>query len=128
MASSKLIKRMDTIFQEYIRKRDVDEDGICFCISCGRPVRIGTGKLHAGHYYPRNIMSLRWNECNVNGQCSYCNMYMEGEKIGYRNGLIKKYGEKVIDELEIVKNFNRKYSDFEILELIKMYRNKIKQL
>jgi len=53
---------------------------------------------------------------------------MEGEKIGYRNGLIKKYGEKVIDELEIVKNFNRKYSDFEILELIKMYRNKIKQL
>jgi hypothetical protein len=48
--------------------------------------------------------------------------------VGYEEGLIKKYGEGIIKELRLKKTFYRKYSDFEYRELIKYYKQKVKDL
>ncbi len=121
-------KKLDIVFQKYIRIRDSNSKGVCQCISCGKPIIYGSGQLHAGHYFPRQHMGTRWNEKNVNGQCSYCNHFLSGNQHGYLTGLIKKYGETVITELECAKSLVKKYSDFDGKLLIEYYSKKIKEL
>jgi hypothetical protein len=48
--------------------------------------------------------------------------------VGYMQGLVKKYGEGVVQELTLKKHLYRKYSDFEYRELIKYYKQKVKDL
>ena len=128
MKKKDLVKKLDKVFSEYIRLRDCSDDGIGFCISCGRPIRIGTSDCQCGHYHSRRHYNTRWNEKNCNAQCRSCNLYNQGNIHGYTRGLIKKYGEGVIEELEVASALSKKYSDFELNELIKIYTNKVKEL
>jgi hypothetical protein len=73
-------------------------------------------------------MSTRYDEKNVNGQCVYCNMHLSGNIQGYREGLIKKYGEEVLQHLEIKKNNISNLGKFELSVLIDEYKDKIKEL
>ena len=87
----KLLKKTEKIFNAWIRERDKD-DG---CISCGREID------HAGHYFSVGQHSaLRFDEMNVNGQCAACNVFKHGNLIYYRQGLVRKYGELAVEELE----------------------------
>ena len=52
----------------------------------------------------------------------------EGNNIGYMRGLIKKYGQAVIEELEILKHQHSHLSDFDYKVLIDLYTQKVKQL
>ena len=67
------IKKLQPIFNEYIRLRDHHEP----CISCGT---MNPPEWCAGHYLPRgNYPSVRFDEDNVHKQCNqYCNMHREG--------------------------------------------------
>ena len=113
-------KNLIEIFNKFIRLRDYGLP----CISCRRYV-----KLQAGHYYNAgNYASLRFDEKNVNGQCFDCNVNKEGNKQGYREGLIKKYGEDVLIYLEIKKNNISKLGVFELNLLTAVYKKKIKEL
>ena len=47
---------------------------------------------------------------------------------GYRQGLIKKYGEQRVLLLEMQKNDTKKYSNFEYQVLIEHYKKEIKKL
>jgi hypothetical protein len=126
MATNGTIKKLDKVFSEYIRLRDSRIDGYGKCISCGRLIHWKDGD--AGHYINRRNYSVRWNEKNVHLQCRFCNRFNEGNAAGYTQGLIKKYGEGIIEELEVAKSFPAKYTDFELNELIKVYKLKIKEL
>lgn len=57
-----------------------------------------------------------------------CNSFDEGNAAGYAKGLIEKYGAGIIDELLLKKSLGRKWSQFEIDELAKYYREKCKEL
>ncbi|MDR1346817.1 MAG: recombination protein NinG [Prevotellaceae bacterium] len=120
-----LIAKLDRIFSESVRRRDADEDGYIRCISCGKIVHWKDSD--AGHYVNRRHLALRYDEKNVNAQCRACNRFDEGNMIGYHAGLIKKYGEGVIQYLEIKKHNTAKYGKFEYQTLIKYYTEKIKQ-
>lgn len=118
-----LRKRMTKIFNEFIRYRDKDLP----CISCGiRRVE------DAGHYWSTAQCpqaSMRYYEKNVNGQCSYCNRRLEGNRQGYKKGLIKKYGEKVILELDVKRS--SKQNPWRVLEyeiMIDHYKGKLKEI
>ena len=87
-----LKRDLDTTFAKYIRLRDRDLP----CISCGQPC--GTGE--AGHYYARKVTIIRFDERNVNKQCHYCNHTLEGNRPGYMRGIIAKWGEDALNELE----------------------------
>lgn len=84
-----------------MRKRDSDWKGWAICISCGayRPVE----ELQVGHYYKRQhdyttLLLTEWR--NVNLQCVPCNGIKRGNPIGYAMGLQRKYGKKILFELE----------------------------
>ena len=93
-SQSKLLGLATKLFNTYIRERDKDLS----CISCGQ---MHTNRWEAGHYFNAGkVKCLRFNEYNVNKQCHRCNYHMSGNESGYRMGLVKKYGDKVVEEME----------------------------
>jgi len=66
---SKAIRKLDTIFSKYIRRRDCGY-GYAPCISCGKPVTYDTSDC--GHYENRKHMATRYDEINCNAQCRNC--------------------------------------------------------
>lgn len=121
-----LVKKLDTIFSLFIRLRDSDSGGYCRCISCGS-VHFWKD-MHNGHFVNRGHMSTRFDEKNCNAQCMKCNMFDEGNNIGYIKGLIRKYGIRVIEELELKKHSLCSLSTFEYEILIKHYSDEVKKL
>ena len=115
---------LDRIFSEYIRRRDADSNGYVRCISCGKVIHWKDSDC--GHYINRQHNSVRYDEMNCNAQCRKCNRFDEGNIHGYRKGLIKKYGEKAVELLEM-KKFNKcKLGKLEINALAEEYRKKLK--
>jgi hypothetical protein len=111
-------------FNAFIRERDKDE---C-CISCDKP-RTWTGGLwHAGHYLTTGAKpQLRFNELNVNKQCSQCNLFLSGNVAVYKVRLENKIGKAAVEALE---NDNTKanYRAEDYRQIIQTYRQKLKEL
>ena len=118
--------KLDRVFSQYIRLRDMMQGGVFRCISCGRiyPMR----DADCGHYINRKHMSTRFSEINCNAQCRSCNRFDEGNMQGYRRGLVAKYGEAKVALLESQKYEVRKYTDFEYDALTKHYQGETKKL
>jgi hypothetical protein len=117
---SEWLKDAQTLFNRFVRLRDKGLN----CISCNKPAK----KENAGHY--RSVGAnpeLRFNLDNVHLQCEYCNTYLHGNLINYRINLIKKIGVKKVEKLEGYHD-PLKLSIVEIKDLIKLYKDKIKNL
>jgi len=125
LTTSKLKKKLDRLFSKFIKLRDGGQE-FFKCISCQKTKPLS--QFNAGHYWSRRYMSVRYDEKNVNGQCIYCNMHLSGNIQGYREGLIKKYGEEILQHLDIKKNNISKMGRFEFEVLINEYNDKIKVL
>lgn len=118
---SKKIAKLDALFSIFIRRRDCTPYGRC--VSCGKVITFET--CDAGHFYVRSIMSLRYDEDNVNAQCRHCNRFLEGLAMEYKTRLIEKIGEKKVEMLGI-KRFNLcKITEVELDLLIYVYKKKI---
>lgn len=111
--------KLDTVFSIFIRQRDARNNGFGNCISCGNPVF--WKDADNGHYIVRSNMATRYDEVNCNLQCRHCNRFCEGNMSGYRQGLIKKYGEEKVIELEMRKFNKAKISKVELELLIDHY-------
>lgn len=117
----KLLKKAQDKFNAYIRARDKDKG----CISCGGPVE------NAGHYLSQGHHSaFRYHEENVFGQCVRCNLYLNGNLINYRRGLVKRIGADRVEFLEgsAERRKAHKWSRTELEALIQYYNQKIKQI
>jgi len=111
----KLLKKAQIVFNRWIVRRDKYRG----CISCGGQVN------QAGHYYSQGHHSaLRFSEVNTNGQDSRCNLFLHGNLIHYRNGLLSRYTKQDIDLLDSVgtRNPMKKWTRFELEEIIKKYQ------
>lgn len=111
----KLLKKSQEVFNRWIRDRDKDKG----CISCGGKVE------QAGHYFSQgHHSSLRYNETNTNGQCIRCNMFLSGNLIKYRQGLVKRYGAAKVEQLELNADLHKawKWDRIELEKLIKKYK------
>ena len=120
------IKKLDRVFSEYIRLRDTMPNGMFRCISCGKIKPYS--QADCGHYHSRTHMSTRFDEENANAECRSCNRFCADHLVGYRKNLIAKIGEHRLDVLEWRAHQTKKWSDFELKELIKHYQAKIKDL
>lgn len=68
------------------------------CISCGTRTAF---TWHAGHYRTTAAAGhLRFTRININLQCDACNVHKSGNIEAYRAGLVKKYGESAVQDLE----------------------------
>ena len=115
------IKIAQQVFNKFIRLRDSGKN----CISCNKPAL----KENAGHFYnANNHWNVRFNEDNVHLQCEYCNTYLHGALIQYREGLINKISFEKLIVLELEANKTRKYTIEELKEIIKIYKAKVKIL
>ena len=113
-----LVKKLDAIFSEYIRRRYAKNE-IATCVTCGK--KDHWKKLQAGHFMSRKHYSTRWDEDNVEVQCSACNVFRYGEQY-----LFAKYlGEEKADKLLAKSRETVKFSDPELQEMIDIYKNKV---
>lgn len=97
---SDLKKNLQTLVNKFVRYRDTNNGTKGNCISCGREIVFGDTKCQAGHYLDAGANGrLRFDLYNLNGQCVSCNSFKSGNKVEYREGLIKKYGEAKEKEL-----------------------------
>lgn len=118
-------KNLWKIFSLFIRQRDSDEDGFGSCISCGRVQHYK--EMNAGHYHPQSLgLQTVFVEKNVALQCTHCNHALQGNQMEYSKGLLKKYGEGILEELEPLKHRSLKLYKSDYEELIEKYRALIK--
>ena len=118
------IDTLDQVFSKYIRLRD--SNGKSFrCISCGHVYNFDEGDC--GHFVKRSNMATRFDEENCYAQCVYCNRFMDGNYERFRENLENKIGKEKVDELIRRGHTTKKYSKSEIEDLIKYYRERIKE-
>ncbi len=128
-ALAKARHSLKTDFNKYIRLRDTKGKRVA-CISCDKAVQYGTHDCQAGHFYPGIAIyrALEFNEINVNVQCFKCNFEKQGNWEGYKKGMIKKYGPKVLERLEIQAH-NKSNLDVAMCQILKKsYRQKWQKL
>lgn len=120
----KLPGKAQKVFNTYIRWRDKD-DG---CISCDKPSTWTGGVWNAGHYLTTAAKpQLRFNELNVNKQCSQCNLFLSGNVGAYKVRLENKLGKAAVEALEN-DNTHTRYRAEDYRQIIQTYRQKLKEL
>ena len=110
------------VFQKWIRKRDEGKP----CISCGN---YNPKQFDAGHFKKAEIYSgVIFDERNVHSQCSKCNRFLGGNELEYRAGLVNRFGEVFVLQLEAdaIKLRNYKYTKEELKEIKETYLKKLK--
>ena len=116
---NQLRKKLVKVFNKFIRLRDKDKG----CISCGGPVQ------QAGHYWSTSQCpqpAMRFCEKNVHGQCINCNHFLEGNRQGYMKGLIKRYGENILEALDVKRSIRQNpWSLWEYESMIGIYKGRI---
>jgi hypothetical protein len=107
-----------TEFQKYIRKRDAEFP----CISCGT---VTADLWDGGHFKKAEIYSgVIFDEMNCHKQCRKCNRFLGGNELNFREGLIARYGEDYVLQIEqkAVHTRNYKFTKDELKELREKYR------
>lgn len=126
--------------QKFIKLRDAIEDKLdpdllyVRCRSCGKVLERGTRDCQAGHYIGRGQggqSGVYFNEYNVWTQCSNCNRYEQGNRTGFEQFFINKFGkekaEQIIEDLKIQHKIYS-YSLLEIEGLGLYYKQKYEEL
>ena len=104
------------VFNKFIRERD---KGLP-CIACGK-----YATLQAGHFKSAGKFNhMRFMEENVHGQCVRCNYFEQQSDTLYRNNLIKKIGQKAVDNLDTLaaQRTPAKTDRFYLIEIIEKYK------
>ena len=113
-----LIKKLDTVFSIYIRRRYAVND-IAECVTCGK--KDNWKKLQCGHWASRRHYSTRWDETNCHVQCMSCNVFKAGEIYLYTKYLCSQYGDNFPEELYAKSQQMRKFDDVELQDMIEHY-------
>lgn len=119
---SKLVKKLDTVFSQYIRLSNADNNGYCTCVTCNKT--FFWKEIQAGHFMSRKHYSTRWDERNVKPQCVRCNIYNQGEGYLYSLYLGDKLSKKLLEESREL----RKFTNIELEEMIADYSERVKKL
>ena len=114
-----LVKKLDKVFSEYIRRRNGE---MAMCVTCGKIAH--WKEMQAGHFMSRRHRATRWHEDNVQTQCVKCNMFGQGEQFKFGKWL----GDEKANELIRLSSQVVKLSDYEMQELIELYKEKLADL
>ena len=114
-----LVKKLDKVFSEYIRRRNADNKGYVECFTCGK--RDHWKKMQCGHFQSRKHYSTRWNEDNCQVQCVGCNMFKAGEQ--YKFGLkLNAISPNQAEKLFLLARNTKKFNNFDLLKMIDHYK------
>jgi hypothetical protein len=131
---TKLDKDLWEVFSEYVRRRDAKKfEALGYapdrvkCITCDF---VGHWKydFDAGHFISRKQKGTKFDERNVNAQCGGCNKFGQGMQLVHARAIDKIHGKGTADLLEQKGREYCKWMDFEYIEKIEEYKQKIKEL
>ena len=122
---SSLKGKLDNIFSKWRRLKEVDKDGFCVCITCGK--RLYWKEIQTGHYITRNYMATRWLEENTAPQCVGCNIFGKGRPDVFAIRIQEKYGKDELEKLNLVKNQIYKYHNYDLEMMIKFYKREFEE-
>ncbi len=123
-----LIKKLDAIFSEYIRRKHADKNGLVKCYTCNKKAYWKGEGMQNGHFISRKSRILRWDERNCRSQCYSCNCHFYGRQYVFALNLNKEYGYNIAEELLIESKKIIKQSDQDLLDLIDEYKEKVSLL
>ena len=112
-----IVKEADYVFSRYIRMRDGK------CVTCG-----AVENLQCGHLFSRVSYSTRWDEENAFAQCAACNYRHEYDPAPLTLYFINRFGKEKYESLYTKYKTNVKMTDEEILDVIKEYKEKLREL
>lgn len=112
-------KRLDNVFSLWIRRR-ATVNGKVICFTCKRP---GTqdNPIECGHFVKRVHHATRWDEVNCQAQCYHCNRILDGNLDVFRKRLVSLYGESEVLRLDSIRRNAEKFTEVELMEMIKKY-------
>jgi hypothetical protein len=122
-------RRLDRVFSKFIRLRDSLEVGMAgraLCFTCGKMYNIS--ELDAGHFINRKHNSTRYNEQNVFAQCTSCNRYQHGAKDVYALALVNRFGQEILEDLNVLKHTHKSFTIPELEAMIDYYKEKVEEL
>jgi hypothetical protein len=120
LTRSKLVKKLDNIFSQYIRLSNSVND-IAECVTCNK--KDHWKKMQCGHFQSRKHYSTRWDERNVAVQCAGCNVFRYGEQYKFSLFLGKKLSQELLDKSRII----TKFASYELEEMIEHYSDEVKK-
>lgn len=123
---SKLKKETWDMFSKWVRLSMASPDGNVECVTCGRIKNYK--EMQAGHFIPGRHGTVLFDERNVHPQCYTCNVVLGGNGPKYYKYMLKRYGQKVIDELENEDRINKQFEFYELETLYHFYRHKLNEL
>lgn len=126
MSRSQLVKRLDSVYSQYIRLKNADSDGYCICVTSGK--RIYWKEIQNGHFYSRKYLPTRWDDTNCHPQSVADNIFLRGNYINYTRYMIDRYGRDYVDELERKAKSGAKISTPELREKLEYYSGKVAEL
>lgn len=122
---SKLVKKLDAVFSQYVRLHYSNKNGICECYTCWE--KLPRKKIQNGHFISRGNYKYRWDINNCRPQCMWCNIFKHGNYIEYTTRMIDEYGIDVINKMKSDKELI-KISTPDIELLIDTYKDMVEQL
>jgi len=116
-------RKLDLQKEVNLLARKIDKHFNYKCIDCDKVFGKQTDAAHL-HNVQGNE-NIRYNLHNLHSARSHCNKYSSEHKVGYRKGIIKRYGERYLDyiEFEIPQSYNYiGLLDNEVAEKLKIVR------
>lgn len=123
---TKLKADLDKVFSLYIRQRHADDNGMVECFTSG--VVKHWKEVHCGHFQSRRHLATRWDEENCQVQSVAENIFNQGNQFQFGLNLDAKHGKGFAESLLIKANTTVKFSRAEIVDMIALYKEKVKDL
>ena len=119
-----------TAFSKYLRTKECLETtgnpGYGKCCTCGE-IKHFT-ELDAGHFIAGRRLGILFDERGVHIQCAKCNRFQGGRPVEYRDYMLTRYGQEVIDDLYRLAKIPKGYADFELKEMRAKYNKQTREL
>jgi len=109
----------DELVRQILKLRDSK----CVIFDC-----VATEGLQVGHYIKREVLSLRWDLRNCNGQCSFHNKAHNENSKSYRDSMFLKYGIGVTFQIELMAKENPRLEYVDLLAIRVGLRNELARL
>jgi hypothetical protein len=123
-----LVKKLDAIFSEYIRRKHSDKNGIVKCYTCNKKAYWKGEGMQNGHFISRYSRILRWDENNCRPQCYACNCMRYGQNYIFAMNLNKEFGYDIASDLLRKSKQIVKLSNEDLISLINKYKNLVEKL
>lgn len=97
---------------------------VAACVTCGviKPWKL----MDCGHCFSRGSggrSGVYFDERNLGIQCRTCNRFHQGRQLEFVEHIIKKYGQKVLDELRRKDKLTRKRGQTELMAIALHYKD-----